>query len=109
MRSLETHTAEAQGALTRLGGLGQERNPGSLNVGFAYLRRADGDGLWLNGVDLDGTCLEAANVYQVNLSGASLTEADMRHAELPDLHCAFGTLLCPTAVGRRHVGVIQPA
>ncbi|WP_258018010.1 pentapeptide repeat-containing protein [Streptomyces noursei] len=109
VRSLETHTAEAQVALTCLGGLGQERNPGWLNVSFAYPRRVAGDGLWLNGVDLDGTCLEAANVYQVDLSGASLTEADLRHAELPGLYCAFGTLLCPAAVGRRHVGVIQPA
>lgn len=82
VRPLETRAADAQVALTCLGVLAQERSPGWLNVSFTDLRRADCDGLWLNGVNLDGTCLEAASVYQVNLSGASLIEANLRHAEL---------------------------
>lgn len=82
VRPLETRAADAQVALTCLGVLGQERSPGWVNVSFTDLRRADCDGLWLNGVNLDATCLEAASVYQVNLSGASLIEANLRHAEL---------------------------
>jgi hypothetical protein len=79
---LETRAADAQVALTCLGVLGQHRPPGWLNVSYTDLRRADCDGLWLNGVNLDGACLEAASVYQVNLSGASLIRANLRHAEL---------------------------
>ncbi|MFI0154871.1 pentapeptide repeat-containing protein [Streptomyces lydicus] len=82
VRPLETRAADAQVALTCLGVLGQERSPGWVNVSSTDLRRADCDGLWLNGVNLDATCLEAASVYQVNLSGASLIEANLRHAEL---------------------------
>lgn len=82
VRPLETRAADAQAALTCLGVLGQERGPGWLNVSFTDLRRADCDGLWLNGVNLDAACLEAASVYQVNLSGTSLIEANLRHAEL---------------------------
>lgn len=82
VRPLETRAADAQVALTCLGVLGQERSPGWVNVSFTDLRRADCDGLWLNGVNLDATCLEAASVYQVDLSGASLIEANLRHAEL---------------------------
>ncbi|WP_331729776.1 pentapeptide repeat-containing protein [Streptomyces sp. NBC_00073] len=82
VRPLETRAADAQVALTCLGVLGQGRDPGWLNVSFTDLRRADCDGLWLNGINLDGTCLEAASVYQVNLSGASLIAANLRHAEL---------------------------
>lgn len=82
VRPLESRAADAQTALTCLGVLGRRRTPGWLNVSFADLRRADCDGLWLNGVNLDGTCLEAASVYQVNLSGASLIAANLRHAEL---------------------------
>lgn len=82
VRPLETRAADAQVALTCLGVLGQERSPGWVNVSFTDLRRADCDGLWLNGVNLDATCLEAASVYQVNLSGASLIEANLRHVEL---------------------------
>ncbi|MFI6144463.1 pentapeptide repeat-containing protein [Streptomyces sp. NPDC051109] len=82
VRPLETRAADAQTALTCLGVLGQERRPEWLNVSFTDLRRADCDGLWLNGVNLDGACLEAASVYQVNLSGASLIAANLRHAEL---------------------------
>ncbi|OIJ87586.1 hypothetical protein BIV25_38545 [Streptomyces sp. MUSC 14] len=82
VRPLETRAADAQAALTCLGVLGQERSPGWLNVSFTDLRRADCDGLWLNGVNLDATSLEAASVFQVNLSGASLIEANLRHAEL---------------------------
>ncbi|MFJ3791546.1 pentapeptide repeat-containing protein [Kitasatospora sp. NPDC090091] len=82
VRPLESRAADAQVALTGLGVLGQERRPEWLNVSFTDLRRADCDGLWLNGVNLDGACLEAASVYQVNLSGASLIAANLRHAEL---------------------------
>ncbi|MFC5887771.1 pentapeptide repeat-containing protein [Kitasatospora sp. CM 4170] len=82
VRPLETRAADAQVALTCLGVLGQERPAGWLNVSYTDLRRADCDGLWLNGVNLDGTCLEAASAYQVNLRGASLITANLRHAEL---------------------------
>ncbi|MEU9133154.1 pentapeptide repeat-containing protein [Kitasatospora sp. NPDC048540] len=82
VRPLETRAADAQTALTCLGVLGQERRPEWLNVSFTDLRRADCDGLWMNGINLDGACLEAASVYQVNLSGASLIAANLRHAEL---------------------------
>ncbi|MFE9449958.1 pentapeptide repeat-containing protein [Streptomyces sp. NPDC006739] len=82
VRPLETRAADAQTALTCLGVLGKERAPGWLNISFTDLRRADCDGLWLTGVNLDGTCLEAASVYQVNLGGASLITANLRHAEL---------------------------
>ncbi|WP_037973122.1 pentapeptide repeat-containing protein [Streptomyces sp. NRRL WC-3742] len=82
VRPLETRAADAQAALTCLGVLGQERAPGWLNVSFTDLRRADCDGLWLGGVNLDGTCLEAASVYRVDLSGVSLIAANLRHAEL---------------------------
>ncbi|MCZ0983099.1 pentapeptide repeat-containing protein [Streptomyces diastatochromogenes] len=82
VRPLETRAADAQVALTCLGVLGEARPAGWLNVSYTDLRRADCDGLWLNGVNLDGTCLEAAGVYQVNLSGASLIAANLRHAEL---------------------------
>ncbi len=79
---LETRAADAQTALTCLGVLYQERRPEWLNVSLTDLRRADCDGLWLHGVNFDGACLEAASVYQVNLSKASLIDADLRHAEL---------------------------
>ena len=82
VRPLETRAADAQAALTCLGVLGQDRPAGWLNVSCTDLRRADCDGLWLNGVNLDGACLEAASVYQVNLRGASLIRANLRHAEL---------------------------
>ncbi|WP_413752976.1 pentapeptide repeat-containing protein [Streptomyces sp. R-74717] len=82
VRPLESRAADAQVALTSLGVLGQERRPEWLNVSFTDLRRADCDGLWLNGVNLDGACLEAASVYQVNLSRTSLIGANLRHAEL---------------------------
>lgn len=79
---LETRAADAQTALTCLGVLYQERRPEWLNVSLTDLRRADCDGLWLHGVNFDGACLEAASVYQVNLSKASLIAANLRHAEL---------------------------
>lgn len=79
---LETRAADAQTALTCLGVLYQERRPEWLNVSLTDLRRADCDGLWLHGVNFDGACMEAASVYQVNLSKASLIAADLRHAEL---------------------------
>jgi hypothetical protein len=82
VRPLETRAADAQTALTCLGVLGQTRSPGWVNVSYTDLRRADCDGLWLNGVNLDGACLEAASVYQVNLSRTSLIAANLRHAEL---------------------------
>ncbi|MGW2235203.1 pentapeptide repeat-containing protein [Streptomyces sp. NPDC001759] len=79
---LETRAADAQTALTCLGVLYQERRPEWLNVSLTDLRRADCDGLWLHGVNFDGACMEAASVYQVNLSKASLIAANLRHAEL---------------------------
>lgn len=79
---LETRAADAQTALTCLGVLYQERRPEWLNVSLTDLRRADCDGLSLHGVNFDGACLEAASVYQVNLSKASLIAANLRHAEL---------------------------
>ncbi|WP_405020860.1 pentapeptide repeat-containing protein [Kitasatospora sp. NBC_00070] len=82
VRPLESRAADAQVALTGLGVLGRERRPEWLNVSFTDLRRADCDGLWLNGVNLDGACLEAASIYQVNLTGTSLIAANLRHAEL---------------------------
>ena len=69
VRPLETRAADAQVALTCLGVLGQERPAGWLNVSYTDLRRADCDGLWLNGVNLDGTCLEAASVYRSTCAG----------------------------------------
>ncbi|MGW5351322.1 pentapeptide repeat-containing protein [Streptomyces sp. NPDC004031] len=89
VRPLETRAADAQTALTCLGVLCQDRRPGWLNVSFTDLRRADGDGLWLDGLNADGACLEAASLYRANLTGTSLIAADLRHAE------------CGTAVLRR--------
>ncbi|GGN22246.1 pentapeptide repeat-containing protein [Streptomyces fuscichromogenes] len=82
VRPLETRGADAQTALTCLGVLRREPRPDWLNVSLTDLRRADCDGLWLTGVNLDGACLEAASVYQVDLSKASLIAANLRHAEL---------------------------
>ncbi|MEV6841448.1 pentapeptide repeat-containing protein [Streptomyces sp. NPDC051133] len=82
MLPLETRAADAQTALTCLGVLYQEGRPEWLNVCLTDLRRSDCDGLWLHGVNFDGACLEAASVYQVNLSKASLIAANLRHAEL---------------------------
>lgn len=79
---LETRAADAQVALTRLGVLCQERQPDWLNVSYTDLRRADCDGLWLHHINFDGACLEAASIYQVNLTKASLIAANMRHVEL---------------------------
>ncbi|MEV5878333.1 pentapeptide repeat-containing protein [Streptomyces sp. NPDC052101] len=81
VRPLETRAADAQTALTCLGVLCQERRPEWLNISLTDLRRADCDGLWLHGVNLDGSCLEAASVFRVNLSKASLIAANLRHAE----------------------------
>lgn len=82
MPPLETRAADAQVALTRLGVLCQERQPDWLNVSYTDLRRADCDGLWLHHINFDGACLEAASIYQVNLTKASLIAANMRHVEL---------------------------
>lgn len=79
---LETRAPDAQVALTGLGVLCQERQPGWLNVSYTDLRRADCDGLWLRHINFDGACLEAASIYQVNLTKASLIAANMRHVEL---------------------------
>ncbi|MFD9368489.1 pentapeptide repeat-containing protein [Streptomyces sp. NPDC060020] len=79
---LETCAADAQVALTGLGVLCRERRPDWLNVSYSDLRRADCDGLWPHHVNLDGACLEAESIYQVNLTKASLIAADMRHVEL---------------------------
>ncbi|MEY9944464.1 pentapeptide repeat-containing protein [Kitasatospora sp. GAS1066B] len=80
---LETRAADAQVALTGLGVLCQQgRRPDWLNVSYTDLRRADCDGLWLNEINFDGACLEAASIYQVNLTKASLIAANLRHVEL---------------------------
>ncbi|MEV6332101.1 pentapeptide repeat-containing protein [Streptomyces sp. NPDC051909] len=79
---LETRAPDAQVALTGLGVLCQERKPDWLNVSYTDLRRADCDGLWLHHINFDGACLEAASIYQVNLTKASLIAANMRHVEL---------------------------
>ncbi|MDH6116760.1 uncharacterized protein YjbI with pentapeptide repeats [Kitasatospora sp. GAS204A] len=80
---LETRAADAQVALTGLGVLCQQgRRPDWLNVSYTDLRRADCDGLWLNDINFDGACLEAASIYQVNLTKASLIAANLRHVEL---------------------------
>ncbi|MFB7664880.1 pentapeptide repeat-containing protein [Kitasatospora sp. NPDC056138] len=80
---LETRAADAQVALTALGVLCQEgRRPDWLNVSYSDLRRADCDGLWLCGINFDGACLEAASIYQANLTRTSLIAANMRHVEL---------------------------
>ncbi|ATZ23160.1 Secreted effector protein pipB2 [Streptomyces lavendulae subsp. lavendulae] len=79
---LETRAPDAQVALTGLGVLCQERQPDWLNVSYTDLRRADCDGLWLHHINFDGACLEAASIYQVNLTRASLIAANMRHVEL---------------------------
>ncbi|MFE9637075.1 pentapeptide repeat-containing protein [Streptomyces sp. NPDC006463] len=79
---LETRAPDAQVALTGLGVLCQERQPGWLNVSYTDLRRADCDGLWLHHINFDGACLEAASIYQVNLTKASLIAANLRHVEL---------------------------
>ncbi|GLW04237.1 pentapeptide repeat-containing protein [Streptomyces lavendulae] len=79
---LETRAPDAQVALTGLGVLCQERQPDWLNVSYTDLRRADCDGLWLHHINFDGACLEAASIYQVNLTKASLIAANMRHVEL---------------------------
>ncbi|MFF3674440.1 pentapeptide repeat-containing protein [Streptomyces sp. NPDC002120] len=39
-------------------------------------------GLWPHHVNFDGACLEAASIYRVDLTKASLIAADMRHVEL---------------------------
>ncbi|MFD7615235.1 pentapeptide repeat-containing protein [Streptomyces sp. NPDC059828] len=79
---LETRAPDAQVALTGLGVLCQERRPDWLNVSYTDLRRADCDGLWLHHINFDGACLEAASIYKVNLTKASLIAANMRHVEL---------------------------
>ncbi|WP_328924056.1 pentapeptide repeat-containing protein [Streptomyces sp. NBC_00190] len=79
---LETRAADAQVALTGLGVLCQDRRPDWLNLSYTDLRRADCDGLWLHHMNFDGACMEAASIYRVNLTGASLIAADMRHVEL---------------------------
>jgi uncharacterized protein YjbI with pentapeptide repeats len=79
---LETRAPDAQVALTGLGVLCQERQPDWLNVSYTDLRRADCDGLWLHHINFDGACLEAASIYQINLTKASLIAANMRHVEL---------------------------
>lgn len=79
---LETRAADAQVALTGLGVLARGRGQEWLNASYTDLRRADCDGLWLHHMNFDGACLEAASIYKVNLTGASLIAADLRHAEL---------------------------
>ncbi|CAO5185858.1 hypothetical protein FAIPA1_50141 [Frankia sp. AiPs1] len=79
---LETRAADTQIALTAMGVLCQERQPEWLNLSSTDLRRADCDGLWLQGIIFDRSCMEAASVFQVNLTRASLAGVNLRHAAL---------------------------
>ncbi|MBT2367008.1 pentapeptide repeat-containing protein [Streptomyces sp. ISL-10] len=79
---LETRAPDAQVALTCLGVLGEGRRPEWLNLIATDLRRADCDGLHLQGVILDRACMAAASVFRVDLTRASLAGAILRQAEL---------------------------
>ncbi|GAA2463616.1 pentapeptide repeat-containing protein [Streptomyces macrosporus] len=79
---LETRAPDAQVALTCLGVLCQGREPEWLNLISTDLRRADCDGLHLQGVILDRACLEAASLFRVDLTRTSMAGAVLRHAEL---------------------------
>ncbi|MEY9964883.1 hypothetical protein ABIA33_002925 [Streptacidiphilus sp. MAP12-16] len=79
---LETRAADAQVALTGLGVLCQHREQSWVNLSVTDLRRADCDGLWLNEVNFDRACMEAAGLYHANLTRASLVSVNLRHAEL---------------------------
>ncbi|MFF4412852.1 pentapeptide repeat-containing protein [Streptosporangium sp. NPDC001559] len=79
---LEVRAADAQVALTGLGMLCQHREQPWVNLSVTDLRRADCDGLWLPGVNLDRSCMEAAGLYHANLTQASLVSVNLRHADL---------------------------
>ncbi|MGP2439699.1 pentapeptide repeat-containing protein [Streptomyces sp. JW3] len=80
---LEVRAPDAQVALTGLGVLLlHPREQTWLNLSVTDLRRADCDGLWLNDVNLDRSCMEAAGLYHANLTQASLVSANLRHADL---------------------------
>jgi uncharacterized protein YjbI with pentapeptide repeats len=80
---LEVRAADAQVALTGLGVLLlRPRERSWVNLGVTDLRRADCDGLWLNEVNLDRSCMEGAGLYHANLTQASLVSANLRHADL---------------------------
>ncbi|MDG9700872.1 pentapeptide repeat-containing protein [Streptomyces sp. DH37] len=79
---LETRAPDAQTALTCMGVLCEGREPEWLNLIATDLRRADCDGLHLQGVILDRACLEAASLFSVDLTRASLAGTVLRYAEL---------------------------
>ncbi|WP_404199238.1 pentapeptide repeat-containing protein [Streptomyces tauricus] len=80
---LELRAADAQTALTGLGVLLlHPREQTWLNLSVTDLRRADCDGLWLNEVNLDRSCMEAAGLYHANLTQASLVGVNLRHGDL---------------------------
>ncbi|MEU4653794.1 pentapeptide repeat-containing protein [Streptomyces sp. NPDC023723] len=80
---LEVRAPDAQVALTGLGVLLlHPREQTWLNLSVTDLRRADCDGLWLNDVNLDRSCMEAAGLYHAKLTQASLVSANLRHADL---------------------------
>ncbi|MBQ1158723.1 pentapeptide repeat-containing protein [Streptomyces sp. A73] len=79
---LETRVPDAQVALTGLGSLCQYREQSWVNLSRTDLRRADGDGLVLPEVNLDGACMEAAGLYHADLTQASLTSVNLRHGDL---------------------------
>ncbi|GAA3646297.1 pentapeptide repeat-containing protein [Streptomyces chitinivorans] len=79
---LETRAPDAQTALTCMGVLCEGREPEWLNLIATDLRRADCDGQNFQGVIFDRACLEAASLFSVNLTRASLAGAVLRHAEL---------------------------
>ncbi|QLH22367.1 pentapeptide repeat-containing protein [Streptomyces sp. Rer75] len=79
---LETRAADAQVALTALGVLCRHREQSWVNLSATDLRRADCDGLWLPEVNLDRACMEAAGLYEANLTQTSLVSVNLRHADL---------------------------
>lgn len=79
---LESRAPDVQAALTALGVLGQGRAPIWLNAGSTDLRKADGDGLHLQGLILDRCCAVAATFFEVDMTNSSLMHADFRHADV---------------------------
>jgi uncharacterized protein YjbI with pentapeptide repeats len=84
LRPLEARNPDAQIALTCLGVLCEGRPPEWLNLMSTDLRRADLDGLHLQGVIFDYSSLEAATISFVDLTRASFIHAILRHAEFSE-------------------------
>ncbi|NUK72572.1 pentapeptide repeat-containing protein [Streptomyces lunaelactis] len=103
VQPLETRSADAQVALTCLGVLCEGRRPEWLNLIATDLRRADCDGLHLQGVILDRACLEAASIFRSDLTRASLAGAVLRHAELTTSTLRFARCVAADLRGARLV------